>query len=738
MIRYKRSIKRDLAFLLVLIVFLTSGIIILTSYYYIKEKRLDSLNKEADELINQLSDSVAFYVWNYAENDISNTAASFLVIDEIVYIRIAYDNHEVIFNKQGNYEDNLINRSRSIRYAGDQDIGTAEISVSRYKIFRKNREYLYMAVMLTAIILIIIIFSIKVLLSVYMEKPLRNLQVAINEIASGNYEKRLKPVSQLEIKGIIADVNNMAQMISERESGLRQVQDYLKNIIEAMASIIITIDGEYIIRQVNSRAYQLIQFRRHDITGSVLFEETSFFDKYRDIIQKVNEELIIQEFRRENIVDSSQASRYYDIMFYPYSNIAKGGVVIRIDDVSRAVENEEKIKKIQKMEVLSSLTGGLAHDFNNILGGIIGAVSLLEWELANEKHIDQTALKENLEIIQSSANRAENIVTHLLTLAREHQFEFHAADLNEIVKQVHDICQNSLEKNIKVQATYADEKALVMADQNQIEQVLLNLSINSSHAMTIMRKEGEAQGGVLCFYIEKIHADRTFCDYHPEATGNDYWLVSVQDTGVGIEKKIIPKIFDPFFSTKKKIKGTGLGLSMVYNIITEHKGFIDVYSECGVGTTVNIYLPAVAQKEIVSTNNKEKDTLKLKGSVLLCDDEEAVRKIGSEMLKACGIDVITARDGFEAIELFKKHKAEIKAVIIDAIMPGITGDLVVRELMEIKRDIRIIASSGFRRDNHVENILAYDGVVFLSKPYTLDKMKEALLKIFRNDTGKGF
>ncbi len=244
--------------------------------------------------------------------------------------------------------------------------------------------------------------------------------------------------------------------------------------------------------------------------------------------------------------------------------------------------------------------------------------------------------------------------------------------------------------------------------------------------MTIMRKENEKQGGRLTIGIKKICIDHLFCSIHPEATPGRFLLISLADTGVGIESSIIKKIYDPFFTTKMQGIGTGLGLAMVYNIIHQHNGFIDVYSEVDVGSTFNIYLPEHEQWDQSVQPGEDNEIIHGNGCVLVIDDEDVVRIIARNILSECGYEVILAEDGRRGIELFMKMQDRIKAVLLDMAMPGMSGDEVFGELKKIRPDVKVLLSSGFKQDTRVEKVLSLGVSGFIQKPYSMIEMSYKL------------
>ena len=249
--------------------------------------------------------------------------------------------------------------------------------------------------------------------------------------------------------------------------------------------------------------------------------------------------------------------------------------------------------------------------------------------------------------------------------------------------------------------------------------------------MTVMREHYEKEGGTLCVCRAKVTADKAFSMYHPEATdGTKYWMIEISDTGVGIDGETRQKIFEPFFSTKKKELGTGLGLSMVYSIIKEHNGFIDVYSELGKGATFRIYLPIIDMDAMIKDEEYVPDEFsKGRGTILVIDDEEVIRNITRYMLEEAGYEVITASNGEGGIEEYNKNSSKIRAVILDLSMPGMSGKEVYSRLRTINPHVKAILTSGFRQDDRVKETLDMGINGFLQKPFDLESLVVKLREI---------
>jgi two-component system, cell cycle sensor histidine kinase and response regulator CckA len=302
-------------------------------------------------------------------------------------------------------------------------------------------------------------------------------------------------------------------------------------------------------------------------------------------------------------------------------------------------------------------------------------------------------------------------------------------DLNTTVRHVTAICRNSLDKTVTIETSLPPENQNAYADPLQMEQVLLNLCINASHAMTIMRKEGEPWGGTLKISLQPLPADRNFIARHPEAGAASYIRISVADTGVGMDSRTAPKIFDPFFTTKEKGKGTGLGLAMVYNIVKQHSGFIDVHSEPARGSIINIYIPAFTGGLTAARLPEEKGIVRGSGTILIVDDEEIMRNAAHTMLQECGYKVIVASDGSEALTIYRSSHGSITAVLLDLAMPKKSGREVFYEMQKINKQVKVLLTTGFRFDDRVQELKDAGVSGFIQKPYTITELSEKITAI---------
>lgn len=389
-------------------------------------------------------------------------------------------------------------------------------------------------------------------------------------------------------------------------------------------------------------------------------------------------------------------------------------------DVTEIKKLQDALRQSQKMDVIGQLTGGIAHDFNNMLAGIMGSAELLKLKAKNNPD-----LIKHIEFILKSSDRAAGLIKKLLAFARRGIEEETVLNFHEVIEESIVLLERSIDRKIKIESKLNAEFKMVKGDPVLLQNVILNLGLNARDAMY--------NGGILTIYTSNVDIDKNFSvNRNYSITPGKYIQLNIEDTGIGMNIELISRIFEPFFTTKPEGKGTGLGLAVVYGTVKEHRGFIEVYSEPGAGTTVKMFFPVVENDKtgIASMNN---EPVSGEGCVLVVDDEDIVRTIAGSLLESLGYECLLAENGLSAIDIFTKEKDKIDVVLLDIIMPGISGVETSERLKKIDENVKIIFSSGFRRDESVMGIMKTVNKRFIQKPYHLVELSRIIAKVMNSE-----
>ncbi len=382
-------------------------------------------------------------------------------------------------------------------------------------------------------------------------------------------------------------------------------------------------------------------------------------------------------------------------------------------DITEHLELSKQLQQAQKMEAIGTLAGGIAHDFNNLLQVTLGYSELLLSEKSN-KDPDYADLQK----IHQAARSGAELVTNLLTFSRKNEPQPIAMDLNKKIRHVEKLLRRTIPKMIDIRTDLADDLVRINADPAQIEQVLMNLVVNAKDAM--------GEQGSLTMRTETVTLDEEYCGFHVEATPGDYVLLSVSDTGQGMDTETLRHIFEPFYTTKDLGRGTGLGLAMVYGIVKQHGGLIDCFSEVGEGTTFKIYFPALPSEEEPAVDKTGIMPAFGTETVMLVDDEEFVRELGARILTKQGYTVLQAANGKEAVDLFKREQSRISLVILDLIMPEMGGKDCLKSILGLDPHVKALIASGYSADTSTKECIGLGAKGFIAKPF---RFKELLQQV---------
>lgn len=401
--------------------------------------------------------------------------------------------------------------------------------------------------------------------------------------------------------------------------------------------------------------------------------------------------------------------------------VAICGISTDITERKQAEEERQKLQvqllQAQKMDSIGTLAGGIAHDFNNLLHVISGNLELLGRDKPKD-HPDQKRFK----AIKRSIVRGSNLVKHLLLFGRKVEVRKQTLDLNLEIRHFVRLLEKSISTKINVELFLDDNLWPVNADPNQVEQVLYNLETNAGDAMP--------DGGKLIIETKNITVDQDFLRNHADAKPCRYVLMSVTDTGFGMDEKIRKQIFDPSFTTKEPGKGAGLGLASVYGAVKAHEGYIDCYSKPGKGTTFKIYWPAIPAVDVREDETVVKTTPQ-GGSetILVVDDEDDVRELTLEMLKSSGYNTLSAASGEQALEIYSIQKNSIDLVLLDLVMPGMGGIKCLKKILRINPEARVLIASGYSTRGEAEDIHKSGATGFIGKPFQVHQLLAEIRKI---------
>ena len=378
---------------------------------------------------------------------------------------------------------------------------------------------------------------------------------------------------------------------------------------------------------------------------------------------------------------------------------------------------EQQLFLAQKIESVGTLAGGVAHDFNNLLTAVLGNT-----RLARKRLQPGDPLQEFLEDVEDAGNRAASLTRQLLAFSRRQQLERKTINLNDTIGEFMKMLRRIIGEDIEVRVQTASNLSPVFADPGQIEQVVMNLAVNARDAMP--------GGGLLLIETHDVVLGEDHCRTHQWVKPGQYVQLIMSDTGAGMDAQTQQRIFEPFFTTKEVGKGTGLGLSVIYGIIKQHGGYVDVYSEVGCGTTFKIYLPVAEQRAEETTHEAQPALIGGTETILLAEDEPALRKLAHRCLDELGYRVLVARDGEEAVEAYLTHQAEIDMVILDLVMPRMGGREAHDRIRALGSEVPVMFVTGYSAELAKSQFIGESGAALMQKPYNVDalggKVREVL------------
>ena len=505
------------------------------------------------------------------------------------------------------------------------------------------------------------------------------------------------------------------------EEAVREQRDKAQRYLDVAGVMFVAISPDEKVSLINKKGCDVLGLKEEDVLGKNWFDNfvpARMREEIRGVFQKLMAgEVEPVKYYQNSVLTSGGEERivaWHNTLLRDEERKITG-TLSSGEDLTEQKLLEVQIHHAQKMEAVGTLAGGIAHNFNNLLMGIQGNTTLMLMDM-DSSHPNYEMLKTIEKQIKSGAT----LTRELLGYARKGQYEVTPINMNDVIQDTSETFGRT-RREVTIHLELGEDLNAIRADQGQIEQVLLNLYVNAADAIL-------GSGDIILKTANVTHRDMKGKTYDPKP-GN-YVLLTVADTGRGMDKQTQKHIFEPFFTTKEmgNRRGTGLGLASVYGIVKAHAGYIDVDSKKGKGTTFGIYLPAT-EKKTEKTSQAAQEIIKGSGTILLVDDEEVVLDVGIKLLEKLGYGVLDAKSGREALEIFKENKDRIDVVLLDMIMPDVGGGEAYDLMKQINPDVKVLLSSGYSIDSQAKEILARGCDSFIQKPFTMPQLSQSIREV---------
>lgn len=742
---YLRNLSIDV---FIVIAFITVTTIMLAGFGIVdykleKERQWKNLNKELSLTAEQLKSSLIIPVWNLDNIQIEKIIESSMSNQNIYGVNVSVDNNHYIRSRGTGWEiitptkdissDGFLSEKRDIVYSGEK-LGVVEIYGSTHLLERNLRTIFISIMSFITVFVFMVIIGLFLVLHIIILKPVRNIERYTLAVSSGDGKGLKIPgyYFQGELNTLRSSIEKMVNAHEDRfmelqnEVKLRtESEERFRTIFDSSSDALLICDentGD--ILHVNEKMCEMFGYTYDEATqnniGIINADELRYnpkkaFEKAKNSptqsysrelkTRKKNDNTFWAEISIKDIIIDNQHRALVEIR----------DITMRKNAEEEKEKLETQLRQSQKMEAVGTLAGGIAHDFNNILSVILGFGSMLQMQLEKgnpmHRYVDQIVL---------ASEKATNLVRSLLSFSRKQAVLLQPVKLNEIIKGVEKLLRTSLTEDISLHINLAEHDLVIMGDATQIEQILFNLASNARDAMP--------GGGRLIIETKLMEFKDDFTDILGYGEPGTYALLSVSDTGKGIDKETREHIFDPFYTTKDVGKGTGLGLSTVYGVVKQHNGYVTVYSEPDMGAVFHIYFPIVS----VNVEDRKHEPALITGgkeTILIAEDNENVRFFLKTVLTKYGYKVIEAEDGEDAVQKIKAHDG-IDLMILDSVMPKKNGREVYDEVRTDRPDIKVLFTSGYTRDIVLDKGIEEKEVEFISKPLTqktlLGKVREVL------------
>ncbi|MBJ6725182.1 PAS domain S-box protein [Geomesophilobacter sediminis] len=634
-------------------------------------------------------------------------------------------------------------------------LGQVRLGFPTRVVSEKVQTALLQVVVNFSISFLVIAFLINYFISRFVSRPVIRISQHAQKIAEGDYDAKLEVTHGDEVGALAASINEMSSQVKQKThdleianedlavklverdaavESLKSSESKFRSFVDHSFDVIFVLDAQGVFQFVSRSWEQHFGYPASEVIGQefapcVHPDDVAPCFEYLSQILSTGEGGTSPAYRVRCADGSWRLFMANGTLYRDASGrVLYLGIGHDITDQRKAEEErlslERQLLHAQKLESLGVLAGGIAHDFNNLLMAILGNADLALMRIGND-----SPGAENLRKIEQASARAADLAKQMLAYSGKGKFLVEKIDLNQLLKDMVSMLEVSVSKKAALRLNLHDPIPAIEADITQIRQVVMNLVINASEAI------GEVNG-VITLTTGSLDCDQNYLKgvwLNDHIRAGRYVCLEVTDTGCGMDKETMGKIFDPFFTTK--FTGRGLGMAAVLGIVRGHNGGINVYSEPGKGSMFKILLPAAGALQPPTATEQALKEWRGGGTVLLVDDEETVLDIASEMLQELGFDVVTARDGNEALALFRERSSKIVLVLLDLTMPHLDGEQCFHELRRIVPEVQVVMSSGYTEQEITRKFAGKGLAGFIQKPYTLKSLREVLVKVVTGEKG---
>ncbi len=560
----------------------------------------------------------------------------------------------------------------------------------------------------------LVILLLFALIHYYVVRPLRGLIQASQRLAKGEFSTPIQVSGYGEIAVLAQEFNDMSAKVEQALNAVQEREHFLHTTLISIGDAVIVTDPHARVVQLNPVAEKLTGWRNDEVQDKKLSDIFSIYnalthEKREDPVRRVIEEGVVIGLANHTVLHSRDGSEYQIADSAAPIKNEQGeilGIILVFRNVTQQYQIEESLRRSQKMEAMGQLSGGIAHDFNNLLGIIIGYLDFLKNRFSDDEDESQW-----VKTARHATLRCMDLTRQLLAFSRRQSAEKKVVNINKVLKELETMISRSVTPEVEVTYFLADDLWLTETDPGEFQDTILNLAINARDAMP--------DGGRLLLETRNQYLDADYAVLNPEIEAGDYVQLMLSDTGTGIDGETLKHIFEPFFTTKPEGKGTGLGMAMVYSFVKRYGGYIKIYSEPGIGTSMHLYLPRsrASESSIEIKHVDETDFPRGGETILIVDDETDLLQLAEYYLNDLGYQTHLAGNAVQALEILAKEE-RIDLLFSDVVMPGgMNGYELAQQATEFWPHIKVLLSSGFTLKTMAHNGLARFASHLLAKPY---------------------